>query len=111
MNDITERTLEAYSRIKNPRIRSLVTILIKHLHACVQEMQLTDQEYEFTWNFLERMAAFTGPERNEFLLFADVTGISQLVEIVNHDKPGQEVGFALVGPFFRAGTPFRERAS
>jgi catechol 1,2-dioxygenase len=59
---------------------------------------------------MERMAAVTGPERNEFLLLADVLGVSQLIESLNHDRPGQPVGFALVGPFFRANAPFRERA-
>ena len=84
-------------------------MLIKHLHACVKEMKLTDEEWEFAWDFMERMAAITGPERNEFLLFADVIGVSQLIETLNHEKPGQPVGFALVGPFLRANAPFRER--
>src|SRR5208283_328252 len=60
---------------------------------------------------MERMATKTGPERNEYLLLADVIGVSQLIETLNHDKPGQPVGFALVGPFFRAAAPFRERGA
>jgi hypothetical protein len=51
-----------------------VATLIKHVHACLNEMKLTDEEWEFAWDFMERMAAVTGPERNEFLLFADVIG-------------------------------------
>jgi catechol 1,2-dioxygenase len=107
--DFTQRVLNAYERIDNPRLRSIVSSLIKHLHACAIEMRPTDQEFEFAWDFMGRMAAFTGPERNEFLLLADVIGVSQLVESLNHDKPGQPVGFALVGPFLRANAPFRER--
>ena len=106
--EITERVLNAYSQIENPRLRSIVSLLIKHLHACVVEMKVTDKEFEFAWDFMERMAAKTSPERNEFLLLADVIGVSQLIETLNHDKPGQPVGFALVGPFFRANAPFRE---
>lgn len=109
--DFTERVLNAYSNIENPRQKFVVSQLIKHLHACVKEMRPTDQEFEFAWNFLERMAAKTGPERNEFILLADVIGVSQLIETLNHDKPGQPVGFALVGPFFRAEAPFRERGA
>jgi len=107
--DFTERVVKAYSNIENPRLKFVVSLLIKHLHACVKEMRPTDQEFEFAWDFMERMAAKTGPERNEFLLLADVTGVSQLIEALNHDKPGQPVGYALVGPFFRAEAPFRER--
>jgi catechol 1,2-dioxygenase len=109
--DFTQRVLSAYARIDNPRLRSIVLNLIQHLHAIVNEIKPTDQEFEFAWDFMGRMAAKTGPERNEFLLLADVIGVSQLVESLNHDKPGQPVGFALVGPFLRANAPFRERGA
>lgn len=109
--DITEKALKAYSNIENQRLKAIVSLLIKHLHACIKEMKPTDQEFEFAWDFMERMAAKTGPERNEFLLLADVIGVSQLIETLNHDKPGQPVGFALVGPFLRADAPFRERGA
>lgn len=109
--DFTERVLNAYSNIENPRLKFIVSQLIKHVHSCIKEMRPTDQEFEFAWDFMERMAAKTGPERNEFLLMADVIGVSQLIATLNHDNPGQPVGFALVGPFLRADAPFRERGS
>jgi catechol 1,2-dioxygenase len=103
----TDRVLKAYSSIEDPRLRSLVLALIRHLHAYVGETKLTDQEWEFAWNFMGRMAAVPG--RNEFLLAGDVLGVSQLIENLNHDRAGQSVGFALVGPFLRADAPFRKR--
>jgi catechol 1,2-dioxygenase len=103
----TDRVLKSYSSIEEPRLRSLVLELIRHLHAYVGETKLTDQEWEFAWNFLGRMAAVS--DRNEFLLAGDVLGVSQLIETLNHDRPGQPVGFALVGPFLRANAPFRKR--
>jgi catechol 1,2-dioxygenase len=103
----TDRVLKSYSGIEDPRLRSLVLALIRHLHAFVGETELTDQEWEFAWNFMGRMAAV--PDRNEFLLAGDVLGVSQLIETLNHDRPGQSVGFALVGPFLRADAPFRKR--
>ena len=104
---LTDRVLKSYSSIEEPRLRSLVLALIRHLHAYVGETKLTDQEWEFAWNFMGRMAAV--PDRNEFLLAGDVLGVSQLLETLNHDWPGQSVGFALVGPFLRADAPFRKR--
>jgi hypothetical protein len=47
-----------------------------------------------------RMAAV--PDRNVLLLAGDVLGVSQLIETINHDRRGQSVGFALIGPFLRA---------
>jgi catechol 1,2-dioxygenase len=49
--DITEKVLKAYSNIENQRLKSIVSLLIKHLHACVKEMKPTDQEFEFAWDF------------------------------------------------------------
>lgn len=108
---LTEKVLKAYSHIESPRLKAIVSLLIKHLHACVQEMKLTDEEWEFAWEFMARMAEKTGPVRNEFILLADVIGVSQLIETLNHEEPGQPVGFTLVGPFFRANAPFRERGT
>jgi len=105
--ELTDRVLKSYSSIEDPRLRSLVLALIRHLHAYVGETKLTDQEWEFAWNFMGRMAAVS--DRNEFLLAGDVLGLSQLIETLNHDRPGQPVGFALVGPFLRADAPFRNR--
>jgi len=109
--EFTEKVLKAYSDIDDPRLRSVISILIKHLHACVKEMKVTDQEWEFAWDFMKRMAEKTSPLGNEFLFFADVMGLSQLIEILNHGEQEQSVGVALLGPFFRADAPFRERGA
>ena len=101
--------LKSYSGIEDPRLRSLVLALIGHLHAYVGETKLTVEELEFAWNLMGRMAAV--PDRNEFLLAGDVLGVSQLIEDLNHDRPGQSVGFALVGPFLRDDAPFRKRGN
>ncbi len=94
---LTDRVLKAYSGIDDPRLRSLVLALIRHLHAYVGETKLTDQEWEFAWNFMGRMAAV--PDRNEFLLAGDVLGVSQLIETLNHDRPGQSSASRWSGPF------------
>jgi catechol 1,2-dioxygenase len=104
---ITKRAVGAYSQIADPRLREIVTALIKYLHSLAKEVRLTGPEWEFAWDFMARMAAVTGLERNEILLLADVLGISQLIEVIDHDRPGSAVGFALVGPFYRANAPVR----
>jgi catechol 1,2-dioxygenase len=106
---LTEKAVKAYAGIEDSRLRELLARLIRHLHGCVKEVRPTEQEWEFAWTFMKRMAEFTGDERNEFLLLADVIGISQLVELIGHDRSVSAVGFALVGPFYRANAPFRLR--
>lgn len=105
----TRKVLDAYSEIENPRTRQLIQILISHLHSYVNKTKLSEQEWEYTWCFLARMAQFTNEERNEFLLLADVLGISQLVEIINHERPENAVGYALIGPYYRSNAPLRKQ--
>jgi hypothetical protein len=95
---LTEKALTAYSRIEDTRLRELVTSLIRHLHAVVKETKLTDEEFELAWTLMAEMAKFTDDRRNEFLLFSDVTGISQLVEALNHVRPQSAVGLPLSAP-------------
>jgi len=101
LTDFTQHVLSTYQGIENPRTRLLVEQLIQHLHAYAIETQLTTQEWESIWTLLENLAAYTHPKRNEFLLGADVLGLSQLIELLNH----QRTDYALVGPFYRANVP------
>lgn len=106
---LTEKAVKAYAEIEDARLREVLAGLIRHLHGCVKEVRPIEQEWEFAWTFMKRMAEFTGDERNEFLLLADVIGVSQLFEEIGHDRSQSAVGFALVGPFYRANAPFRQR--
>jgi catechol 1,2-dioxygenase len=106
---LTEKAVKAYSQIADPRLRELTAGLIRHLHAFVKEAKLTDQEFETAWTLMAEMAKFTGDERNEYLLACDVLGISELIDAINHQRPSSAVGYALVGPFFRANAPQRKR--
>ncbi|MBV8220447.1 MAG: lipocalin-like domain-containing protein [Solirubrobacterales bacterium] len=109
-DEVTRRSLEAYDTIEDPRVKHLIQGLIEHLHACVRDLKPTDEEWEFAWDFMERMARVTSPQRNEFLLLADVIGVSQLIETLAHAGPAG-AGFALVGPFYREAAPFRDRGA
>jgi protocatechuate 3,4-dioxygenase beta subunit len=106
---LTEKAVKAYAGIEDARLREVLASLIRHLHGCVKEVRPTEQEWELAWTFMKRTAEFTGDERNEFLLLADVIGVSQLVEVIGHERSQSAVGFALVGPFYRANAPFRQR--
>jgi catechol 1,2-dioxygenase len=108
---LTEKAVKAYSQIADPRLRELTAGLIRHLHAFVKETRLTDQEFETAWTLMAEMAKFTGDERNEYLLLCDVLGVSELIDAINHQRPPSAVGYALVGPFYRANAPQRKRGA
>jgi catechol 1,2-dioxygenase len=105
----TEKVLTAYSQIDDTRLRDLVRGFIVHLHRFVKEAKLTQQEFETAWSLMAEMAKCTGEERNEFLLFCDAVGISELIDVINHPRSQSTVGYALVGPFYRANAPLKQR--
>jgi protocatechuate 3,4-dioxygenase beta subunit len=115
--DLTQNVINAYSKIENERTRELVVSFIKLLHGYVKEMKLSEKEYNFAWNFLTKIGLFTNDAehkytpfvRNEFLLMGDILGISELVELINHKTDPGSVGASLLGPFYLAGVPFRDR--
>ena len=59
------KALTAYSQIDNIRVRELVKGLIRHLHAFIKEVKLTDEEFETAWTLMAEMSKFTGDERND----------------------------------------------
>ena len=87
IDKVTERSLAAYSKIEDGRVKEIVEGLIQYLHEYVKISKPTDQEWEFAWTFMGNMAKVTGDERNEFLLFADVTGVSQLAPAMLSRRP------------------------
>ena len=57
---------------------------VRHLHAFTREVRLTQDEYDFAIDFLNRIGKATNDAHNEGILFADVVGFSTLVCLINN---------------------------
>jgi catechol 1,2-dioxygenase len=98
-------TLRAMERTPDDRLRFLMASLTTHLHAFVQETQLTEAEFERALEFIVAIGQATGDKKNEVVLLADVLGVSTLVALQNNQDPQGESPAALLGPFWRANAP------
>jgi protocatechuate 3,4-dioxygenase beta subunit len=108
MRDVTPETLTstfaAYAaKAEDPRIRDVFCSLAKHLHAFVRETRLTHAEWRAGLAALTRAGEVTTPERNEFVLFSDLFGVSSLVDMVN--TPQGATSCSNLGPFHQRGAP------
>ncbi len=65
---LTEKAVKAYAGIEDARLREVLASLIRHVHACVKEVLPTEQQWEFAWTFMKRMAESTSDERNGTVL-------------------------------------------
>ncbi|MDM0055209.1 dioxygenase family protein [Variovorax fucosicus] len=97
--------LEAMARTPDARLRTLMAALTRHLHAFVQEVKLTEDEFEHALEFVVALGQATGDTKNEVVLAADLLGISTLVALQNNQDPQGESPAALLGPFWRDGSP------
>jgi protocatechuate 3,4-dioxygenase beta subunit len=105
-DDVTQIVLRAMSGAPTPRLREVMTAFVRHLHAFAREVRLTQDEYDFAIDFLNRIGKATTDIHNEGILFADAVGFSTLVVLMNNGGKGPtETAAALLGPFWRDNSP------
>jgi protocatechuate 3,4-dioxygenase beta subunit len=98
----------SFAGTPDPRLRELMTSLVKHLHAFVKEVELTDAEWGHAIDFLTRTGQLSVEGRQEFILLSDVLGVSMLVETINHRSGGVATESTVLGPFHMVESPPRK---
>ncbi|AOB33470.1 hydroxyquinol 1,2-dioxygenase [Bordetella sp. H567] len=102
---ITEAVLERQDKTADPRLKQIMTSLVRHLHDFAREVQLTEDEWFKGIEFLTRCGDITDGKRQEFILLSDVLGLSMLTVAMNNDKPAQCTEATVFGPFHVQGAP------
>ncbi len=87
----------------DPRLRTVLGSLVKHLHRFAKEVDLTHEEWRKGIEFLEKAGRISNAQRHEFILLSDVLGLSSLVDML-HSSP-QGTSSSVLGPFHIAGSP------
>jgi hydroxyquinol 1,2-dioxygenase len=85
--DLTRAVLASFGNTKSGRFREVVHSLVRHVHAFVSEVKLTEEEWFKGIDFLTKTGHITDDERQEFILLSDVLGVSMLVVGINHRRP------------------------
>ncbi|MCP4380823.1 MAG: hydroxyquinol 1,2-dioxygenase [Hyphomicrobiales bacterium] len=102
-NNITETFLSYMAEDTSPRVGFLLERLAHHLHAFARETELTHAEWRKGIELLTRAGEMTDAERNEFVLFSDVLGLSSLVDMIS-SREGS-TSSSVLGPFHILGAP------
>jgi len=103
--ELTDDVLKAFGATPDPRLRELITALLRHLHAFATETGLTPEEWMVGLQFLTATGQKCDPRRQEFVLLSDVLGLSSLVDVIN--AAGGATESTVLGPFYVAGAPAR----
>ena len=98
--ELTEDVIGRMRNAASPRLRAVMEILIRHLHAFVRESRLTQEEWGYAVDFLTRTGQICSPQRQEFILLSDILGVSMLVDAVNHRSGVGITDSTVLGPFY-----------
>jgi len=100
---ITQNVLDTMAQAPNPRLKEVMTSLISHLHTFMREVELTQEEWAQGIQFLTRTGHMCDDKRQEFILLSDITGVTMLVDAINHRLSDGATESTIFGPFYREG--------
>lgn len=92
----------------DPRLNTVMTSLVKHLHAFAKDVELRQEEWDLAVDFLTKTGQICSEERQEFILLSDVLGLSMLTDAINNRRPKGATENTVLGPFHVANAPFRQ---
>ena len=109
---LTQDVVDAFASTPDPRLRELMTALVKHIHAFAREVDLTPEEWMAGLKFLNATGQISTEKRPEFILLSDTIGLSMMVvSLAQARASGKSQGATeateatVEGPFFWPGAP------
>lgn len=103
--NITAAVIDRFQNTPNPRLKQIITSLVRHLHDFVRDVELTEEEWAFAIDFLTRTGKLCTDRRQEFILLSDTLGISMLVDAINHRFAEGATESTVLGPFYVQNPP------
>jgi hydroxyquinol 1,2-dioxygenase len=103
--ELTETVVASFADTPDERLRTLMTALVRHVHAFAREVRLTESEWAGAIGFLTDAGHITDDKRQEFVLLSDVLGLSMQTITINDAAEGDVTESTVLGPFFVAGSP------
>ncbi|MGI9492457.1 MAG: dioxygenase [Geminicoccaceae bacterium] len=85
---------------RSPRVKKVLNAFTRHLHAFLEEVEPSEEEWEWAIDFLTRTGRLSTGGRQEFVLLSDVMGATARVDLINHRFPDGATENSVLGPFF-----------
>lgn len=97
---LVDAVVASFDNTESERLKQVMKALVRHLHAFVREIRLTEDEWNEAIAFLTQAGRITTPTRQEFVLLSDVLGASMQVVAINNEAYGDATEATVFGPFF-----------
>lgn len=104
-DELVERVVASFDDASDERLKTILQALVRHLHAFLREVRLTEEEWAAGIRFLTEAGDITTDVRQEFILLSDVLGASMQTIAINNEAYGDATEATVFGPFFVEGAP------
>ena len=98
--ELTRDVVDRMSNAKSVRLRAVMEVVIRHLHAIVREAKITQGEWWQAIDFLTRAGKMCSESRQELILLSDILGVSMLVDAVDNVAGPGISDSTVLGPFY-----------
>ncbi|WP_106815082.1 intradiol ring-cleavage dioxygenase [Microbacterium timonense] len=109
--ELIQTVVESFSNAPDDRLRTVMQALVRHLHAFIRDVRLTEEEWNSAIAFLTACGHITDDRRQEFILLSDVLGASMQVVAVNNEAYANATEATVFGPFFDQDAPLVENGA
>ena len=104
-NNITAAVVDRFADTPDPRVKEIMTSLVRHLHAFARDVRLSFAEWSYAVDFLTRTGQICSDQRQEFILLSDTLGLSMLVDAIDHPASAGVTETTVLGPFYVSSAP------
>jgi alcohol dehydrogenase class IV/protocatechuate 3,4-dioxygenase beta subunit len=108
---LTEQVVASFGDAPDPRVRQLLTDLVRTLHEYVSRNDVTESEWLYAIDFLTRTGQLCSDTRQEFVLLSDTLGVSSMVDLLTNSRTPDTTPSAVLGPFYVEGPPATEQGA
>lgn len=102
---LVDTVVASFGGAEDTRLQTVMESLVRHLHAFIRDVRLTEDEWSAAIDFLTRAGHITDDKRQEFVLLSDVLGASMQTITVNNQAYEDATEATVFGPFFVEGAP------
>ncbi|CAK7228714.1 hypothetical protein SBRCBS47491_006999 [Sporothrix bragantina] len=113
--DFTDLVIKSMGPKTSPRLRTVMSSFIQHIHDFAREVNLTSEEWMLGVQMINAAGKMSDDKRNEGQLMCDVIGLESLVDAITYQEAVKSnkplTASAILGPFWRSDTPTRPNGS
>ncbi|EWM17937.1 catechol 1,2-dioxygenase [Kutzneria sp. 744] len=111
LSALTAQVIASFDETPSPRLKQLITDLVRHLHHFAVHNDVTEDEWLFAIDFLTRTGQISDDKRKEFVLLSDTLGVSSVVDALTNSRSPLTTPSAVLGPFYVEGPPAMEHGA